>query len=396
VVVGDARAARAFCFALLVALLGAWCLPRCSTSKIEELHVQVQARSNIRDTHVSRVPVAAPGHSSTREHSRAAWFAGIAAAAVGAALLVQERTRNAERRHPPAGKFLTVEGVRLHYVEYGEGEPLVLIHGNTVTSQDFLLGDLVDMAERKYRVLIFDRPGYGYSNRPGERTRWSPEEQARVLHAALLRLGVRKPVVLGHSWGAMVAMAMALDHPDFMRGLVLESGYYYPTARPDVLIASIPAIPVLGDFLRYTFSPLLGRLGWSLVVKSMFAPSKVTEHFRQIPAWISLRPSQMRANAEDAAAMVPAAARMRRRYAGMKVPTVIIAGGKDPVVHPEPQSGRLHGEIAGSALLIMPGLGHMVHHLAPGEVMKAIECVAGLGREDRLEHPDPVATVSGI
>src|SRR5690242_15420938 len=74
--------------------------------------------------------------------------------------------KKAERKNPPMGKFVEIEGVRLHYFERGEGEPLVLLHGNGSMIQDFSSSGLVDKAAEKYRVIVFDRPGFGYSERP--------------------------------------------------------------------------------------------------------------------------------------------------------------------------------------------------------------------------------------
>ena len=136
-----------------------------------------------------------------------------------------------------------MDGVRLHYVERGHGDPLVLLHGNTTMGLDFLLGDFVRLLASRYRVIIFDRPGCGWSERPRGRAVYVPRTQARLIHGALERIGVHRPIVHGHSWGAMVALAMALDFPDSIRAIVLESGYYYPTIRGDVPMASQPAMP---------------------------------------------------------------------------------------------------------------------------------------------------------
>jgi pimeloyl-ACP methyl ester carboxylesterase len=86
--------------------------------------------------------------------------------------------------------------------------------------------------------------------------------------------------VLGHSWGASVAVALALRHPKFVAGLVLASGYYYPTVRGDVLLLSATAVPVVGDILSHTVAPLLSRLLWPLLVKKIFAPAPVPNKFR--------------------------------------------------------------------------------------------------------------------
>src|SRR4029079_12120316 len=127
-------------------------------------------------------------------------------------------TRNFEKKpdhdHPPAGQFLDVDGVRLHYVERGSGEPLVLLHGNGMLVllhgngmmiQDFESSGLVDLAAENYRVIIIDRPGFGHSSRP-RNVVWTPDAQAQLMRRTLEQLGVSQAIVLGHSWGASVAV----------------------------------------------------------------------------------------------------------------------------------------------------------------------------------------------
>ena len=149
-----------------------------------------------------------------------------AAATVGAlaisALVNRHLAKNAENDNPPAGQFLEVNGVRLHYVERGSGAPLVLLHGNGSMIQDFESSGLIDLAAKNYRVIVFDRPGFGHSD---GRVALSGRRQ----RSALQGLGVSQAIVLGHSWGASVAVALALKYPKLVQGLVLASGYYYPT-----------------------------------------------------------------------------------------------------------------------------------------------------------------------
>jgi pimeloyl-ACP methyl ester carboxylesterase len=130
----------------------------------------------------------------------------------------------------------------------------VLFHGNGALVEDMLVSGIVERLVSRHRVIVIDRPGFGYTARPRTRL-WSPQAQAELLWKALARLGVGKAVVLGHSWGTLVALSLALEHPSFVAGLVLVSGYYYPTARMDVPLVSGPAIPVIGDVMRYTVSP---------------------------------------------------------------------------------------------------------------------------------------------
>ena len=199
---------------------------------------------------------------STSGFNGRGWLAptllGSTAALGAAALYTIKKTRDAERKHPPIGRFLSVDGVRLHYIERGQGQALVLIHGNGTLIQDFTINDLVDRLSQNYRVIVIERPGYGYSSRP--RRIWTPRTYATLYQEALRQLGVEQGIVLGHSWGTMVAVSLALQAPTLVRSLVLLSGYYFPTARLDVALFSPPAIPVLGDAMRYTVSPVIARL----------------------------------------------------------------------------------------------------------------------------------------
>ena len=311
-----------------------------------------------------------------RHHPCTASAVAIAGALVVSALVNRAMAKKAERDNPPAGRFVEVDGVRLHYVEHGEGEPLILLHGNGSMIQDFQSSGLVDMAAKKHRVIVFDRPGFGHSERP-RTTIWTPEAQADLIHKALTKIGVSRATVLGHSWGASVAVALALKYPDAVAGLVLASGYYYPTVRADVVALSGPAIPVIGDIIRYTVSPILGRLMWPLAIKKIFGPSRVPAKFGGFPKPMALRPSQIRAAAAESALMIPDAFAVCGDYAHLKMPVVIIAGEGDRLIDIDEQSARLHRDIAHSSLHRVPRTGHMVHQTATERVMSAIDEAAG-------------------
>ena len=302
----------------------------------------------------------------------------LAGAALGAGFaFVQARTALAERAHRVKGRFLDVDGVRLHYLERGAGPALVMLHGLGSMIDDFVLSGLVSRAADCHRVIVIDRPGYGRSSRPRDRL-WHPAAQAALIHEALRRLGVYSPLMFGHSYGATVALAYALAYP--VERLVLASGYYYPTVRLDAPVLVPPGIPLVGDLMRYTVSPILGRLLWPLWLRAIFGPHPVPRRFRPFPAWMALRPSQLRAVGEDAAALLPAVAAMAKAYSGVRVPTVLIAGSDDRYLSTDAHSRRLHGEIPGSRLIVAPGAGHMVHHQATEAVWQALLAEAAATR----------------
>jgi pimeloyl-ACP methyl ester carboxylesterase len=280
--------------------------------------------------------------------------------------------RKAKRDNPPKGKFIEIDGVRLHYVERGTGRPLVLFHGNGSMIQDFESSGLIDLAAKNYKVIVFDRPGFGHSLRP-RNVVWTPEAQADLFGKALVRLNVSQAIVLGHSWGASVAVALAIKHPSLVEALVLASGYYFPTPRADVLALSGPAIPGLGDILGFTIAPIVSRLMWSAMLGKMFGPRSVPEKFAGFPKEMAFRPSQIRASAAETALMIPNALASAKTYDELAMPVIIIAGEDDRLIDIDEQSERLHGEIRQSKMHRIAGTGHMVQQSATGEVMKAID-----------------------
>lgn len=315
------------------------------------------------------------------------WSAlGAASAALlGASFAyVQYKKFETERDNPPRGRFIDVDGVRLHYVERGQGPALVLLHGNGVSSVDMEASGLMDRAAQRYRVIAFDRPGFGYSKRPGGRE-WTPEAQALLIYRACHQLDVEHPIVLGHSWGTLVALAMALDYPKYTRAVALMSGYFYPSLRLDTLPASLPAAPIVGALMRYTISPLLGRLMWPSLVHTMFSPAKVAPAFERQAAWMSLRPTQVGASAAESAMMVPAAARLAARYAELTMPVSVIAGDRDKIANCHENSQRLAHDISHSSLAVVQGAGHMVHYASLDTIMASI---------DALSQPGGVAQAS--
>ena len=268
---------------------------------------------------------------------------------------------------------MDIDGARLHFVERGEGPTVVLIHGNTVSLCDFDASGLVERLAADHHVIAIDRPGFGHSTRPRDRL-WTPSAQAAMLHAALERLGIERPIVVGHSMGALVALAMALDHPTYVRSLVLMGGYYYPTVRVDALLTAPVAMPVLGDLMRYTVTAASARALIGRTVERMFRPNEVPANFFPVLSReMMLRPVQIRANAEDAAFIVPAAAAISARYKELGMPAAIIAGADDQVVDFEAHSTRLHRSVPQSELVVVPGVGHMVHHVSPETVIAAVK-----------------------
>jgi pimeloyl-ACP methyl ester carboxylesterase len=283
------------------------------------------------------------------------------------------RARAEPAPHPAPGRFVEVDGVRVHVIVRGQGRPVVLIHGNGTMAEDWVISGVVERLARSYRVIAIDRPGFGHSDRPRHRV-WTAAAQARLLHGVLDRLSVERPVVVGHSWGTLVALALAAQGQDDLRGLVLLSGYYYPTRRADVGLIAPLAVPGLGDAARAMTPDSVGRLLAPGVFRHVFSPQPVPARFTaRFPVAVAVHPRQARASAEDTATMTTAAALLQPHYPRLRLPVAILSGDADAVVDPREQSCRLHDEVAGSTLTLLAGKGHMIHYGAAARIARAVD-----------------------
>jgi pimeloyl-ACP methyl ester carboxylesterase len=292
--------------------------------------------------------------------------------------------------HRPVDGFVTADGARLHYLEKGAGAPVVFLHGNGSMIGDFVSSGITDRAAYDHRVVAFDRPGFGYSDRPRGRN-WGPSEQAKLLLQAFSQLGIERPIIVGHSWGTLVALALALECPEKVAGLVLLSGYYYPVPRPQTNAPAPFGLSIIDDLFRHTALLLAGHAMASNAVKRVFAPCAVPERFKEhysIPH--ALRPSQIKAVVEEAEMLPDCAGTLSQSYKDLEVPVRLIAGSDDRIVETDKHSARLHRELGTSTFRVVPGIGHMVHHAAPDEVVAAIDAVGGT-REANVESRSAAA-----
>jgi pimeloyl-ACP methyl ester carboxylesterase len=127
-----------------------------------------------------------------------------------------------ERAHKPAVRFVDVDGGQLHVVEIGAARragdpPVMLLHGASGNLEDQRL-TLGNALAATHRVILFDRPGHGFSRRRAADA--TPGRQAALIAEGLARLGVERVIVVGHSWSGALAAALALDFPGRVAGLV--------------------------------------------------------------------------------------------------------------------------------------------------------------------------------
>lgn len=295
--------------------------------------------------------------------------------------------RRAEARWPPEGDFTEVEGLRVHHLIRGgaSAPPVVLLHGATGNLRD-LSFDLMDrVAAAGFRAIAFDRPGLGYTDRPApEAEPWRPAVQARILRAAAAQLGAAEgAIVLGHSWGAAVAMAWAAGDGRMPpagpppRGVVTVSGATMPWGEEESLISAAldlpPAVALKGAIAR----AMIGMEGGESVAARIFAPQDAPAgYIAHVGGPLTLRPASFRANSQDLDRLHDALLTQAQAYPSTRTPVIALHGGADDIT-----SAKLHARGMAVALpdaeaRVLPGVGHMLHHAAPDAVVEALRDMA--------------------
>lgn len=293
-----------------------------------------------------------------------------------------------ERRNPPTGSFVDVDGARLHYVDVPAGPgadlpAIVFIHGASGNLRDQML-PLRPMLEGRARLLFVDRPGHGWSSRKNAGDH-SPDAQADSIAGVMRQLGIGSALVVGHSFGGSVAAAFALRHPQHTAGLVFLAAATHPWPGGETSwYYSLTARPVLGRIFAETVAWPAGQWRMTGATACVFAPNRVPErYFEDAGIGLVLRPAAFRANAIDVAGLYDHVARIAPRYREIKAPTVVISGDRDTVVYEEIHSVGLARDIPGAELVWVANLGHKPEWIAPDLVVAAIEKLAGLDRDLR-------------
>jgi len=289
----------------------------------------------------------------------------------------------AEAAFPPTGQMMTVNGRQIHAHIEGRGPDLVLIHGASGNTRDFTFS-FVDRLKDDYRVIVFDRPGLGWTDRvsddfggPFNTAAESPAQQAAFLQAAADQLDVTNPIVLGHSYGGAVALAWGLNRPEDTAALVVLAGASNPWPGGLGALYGVAASALGGA----TVVPLISAFAATDTVDSavggIFAPQFPPDGYADyIGAALTLRRESFRANARQVNSLRPHVVEMAQRYHTLPMPVEIVHGTADTSVPIHIHSEPLSQQIPGAVLTRLEGIGHMPHHAAPDAVVDAIHRAA--------------------
>jgi pimeloyl-ACP methyl ester carboxylesterase len=265
-------------------------------------------------------------------------------------------------------------GRSLFVHQQGKGSDVVLIHGAMTTAHDWLESPVHKALIKKHRVTVIDRPGHGVSKRP--RFGGTPREQADQIADGLAQLGINRAVFAAHSYGGLVALALAERHSELVAELVLIAPLAFPEPRliEHSMLAPRSA-PLFGPlFSKFAEFTQMDRPMVDLLHKVMFGPAPVPDHWKETyPYPLILNAEAMVSEGEDSASMLPLSPAGTIDMRKIEVRTQVLTGTSDRVVEDERQAKALARQLPNGSLTEVEGAGHMLHHSHADLVIGALQ-----------------------
>ncbi|MDQ7069702.1 MAG: alpha/beta hydrolase [Rhodobacterales bacterium] len=311
----------------------------------------------------------------------------VGAILVALMLWTQKMSRDANHTVPQVGKLHVVKGGAIHYLDMGpkDAQTLVMIHGLAGTLQHFTYA-LSDLLKDDYRLIIVDRPGCGYSERDSDSDA-AFAVQARMIGEFLDDIGVENPVLVGHSLGGAVSLAMALDRPDKTAALALVAPLTHPVTVTATTFKGLEvASPKLRRVLGFTIAGPMTKLSTRIFLKEAFSPEPYpADFFERSGSALGLRPRGYIAASADMMVEREVSPSQNSRYADeLRTPGGVLYGSGDALL-PAGEQGRVMSEF-GLFYEELEGRGHMLPFTAAAETADFIRRVAKMGAKDPVKN----------
>lgn len=300
-------------------------------------------------------------------------------------------SRGIARMVPAEGKLLEAGPVCFHYLDLGppDAPAIVMVHGILSNTRIFTY-HLAPAMARDHRVIVVDRPGWGYSALNGERLHIG--KQADAIAHLIGQLNLQKPLIVGHSMGGALALALALAHPDKARGLALIAPLTQVLDRPPAAFASYHLPPILAQLISVSIAIPIAMLTGKTKTAKVFAPDPVPADFAvRGGGALAIQPESFRQAAFEIGSTREALQAQVGRYAEIKLPVAILYGKADAILDPQSHGMITASAIAGATIEQVEG-GHMLPITAPDITEAWLRRVSASSRPTAASSsPDPVS-----
>lgn len=302
---------------------------------------------------------------------------GVGLVGGGLAAFSGATARRIEAAVPRDGELIEVDGERLHFLEQGSGPPILMIHGLGGQMRNFHKS-LVDALAKDHRVVLVDRPGSGYSTRKSGRSA-RLTVQADAIAGLIRKLDLEKPLLVGHSLGGALSLAVALNYPDLIGGLALVAPLTRPQTIddvPPVFRAMVIRSPAARRLVSWTVATPMGMMKAEAALREIFAPEQVPAEFGvEGGGLLAMRPNNFYASSSDLCDLEHELEPLAARYGELKLPVSILYARGDNLLDYRMHGEKTAGEIADARIELVEG-GHMLPFTQPETTLAFIRGAA--------------------
>ncbi|MBW9116283.1 alpha/beta hydrolase [Rhizobium cauense] len=293
--------------------------------------------------------------------------------------------RQFEAKHPNIGQLTDIGGYRMNAVHVPRPKsadlpPLVFIHGAAGNLLD-QVGAFLHPLEGRAEMLFVDRPGHGYSERGGPENAL-PSGQADAIAKLMERRGIKRAIIVGHSFGGAIAAAFGVRHPDMTAGLLFLAPATHPWPGGLDWYYHLSAMPIVGWLFNHAVVVPLGLRRVEQATQNIFRPNpRPKDYVTRTGPTLVLRPQTFHYNAVDCLRLLDYVKIHSPQYSSISAPTVIITGDSDAIVWEHLHSQGLARDIPDSELVKIRGLGHKPDYVVTDVAIAALEKISGVPRD---------------
>ena len=236
----------------------------------------------------------------------------------------------------------------------------MLIHGLGGQMHNFT-HSLLDRLKHNHRVIILDRPGCGYSTRARKGSA-ALGAQARTIAGLVEKLGLERPLIVGHSLGGAIALMLALEHPEKIGGFaLLAPATHAGKAVPPMFRGIYVRSNLMRRLVAWTLAIPMSITNRELVLDTVFGPGAVPADFAlKGGGLLTLRPRSYIAASTDLIAAIEDLQRMPARYGDLTVPVGVLFGTNDLLLDHAMHGGGLVEKCPGAHIELIEDGGHMI------------------------------------
>jgi pimeloyl-ACP methyl ester carboxylesterase len=269
------------------------------------------------------------------------------------------------------GQYVDLLGDRIRVHQTGSGPDLLMIHGMTGLIEDW--EPVFGPATNRYRITAYDRPGHGYSSAPEQ---YTLAHNADTALALIDKLKLKDVIVVGHSYGGAVAVAMAVRNPPQVKAFVLLGGLTtYHDHGPTVL--DLQRLPVVGRGIAVVGCRFIGEGMLKGSLSQVYHPNEalLTEDVITLRAPVYLQPKVAMSISREVAALKSDLAIIQGRLPMITQPLHLVHGEQDRILSVE-DSLRFHEHFPATRLTVLKDTGHAVMSAHPETVLAVIDSLA--------------------